>query len=244
MIQLVELVKYYGRTPALRGVNLKVEAGELFVLLGPNGAGKTTLIKILTTLLRPTAGEAYVAGLSVLRSPQAVKERIGYLPDVPELYGKLTGCELLEFLADLHRVGDRHRILELLERMELQEAAHRFVETYSLGMRKKLALAGALLHRPEVLLLDEPTGSLDPRSARVVKDLLRELCQAGTTVFMTTHILEVAAQLADRVGILDRGRLLACGAVAELLAEHRCASLEDAFLALTGTGEGPEGVSP
>lgn len=234
MIRLERLSRSYGAVLALDAVELEVREGELFVLLGPNGAGKTTTLKILATLLRPTSGTAFVDGHDVLREPGVVKRFIGYVPDAPALYDQLTGSEFLAFIADVRGVRERERIDRFLHLFELTDAAHRLLGSYSLGMRRKIALAAALLHRPKVLLLDEPTGGLDPPAARFIKDLLLELCSQGVTVLMTTHLLEVAEQMGHRVGFLHRGHLVACGTPAELKATYGESSLEDLFLKLIG----------
>lgn len=234
MIELKNLSKSYGTAIALDGLDLSVADGELFVLLGPNGAGKTTTLKILATLLRPNAGTASVDGHDAVREPDAVKRLIGYVPDTPALYDKLSGREFLSFVADVRGIRERERIERFLSLFELSDAANALIETYSLGMRKKIALAASLLHRPRALLLDEPTGGLDPQSARFMKDLLPELCSQGVAIIMTTHVLEIAERMCHRVGFLNRGKLVARGTVAELEGEHGESSLEDLFLRLTG----------
>jgi ABC-2 type transport system ATP-binding protein len=242
MIRIQGLTKTFGDLLAVDDLHLEVPAGELFGFLGPNGAGKTTTIRMLTSLLRPTAGDAWVNGFHVVHDAMEVKRSIGYLPENPFLYDKLTGREFLHFIAGLHRVPEptrTHQIDRLLELFGLTERADDLIESYSQGMRKKLALCSVLVHRPKVLFLDEPTNSLDPRSARLVKDILRELCRQGTTVFMSTHILEIAEQMCERVGIIHQGRLVAVGSLEELRAGggRADASLEELFIALTG---GPE----
>ena len=233
MIRTVALSKRYGAQDALRSLDLHVPAGELFVLLGSNGAGKTTTMNLLATLLRPTVGKAFIAGHDVVSDPFAAKAELGYLPDAPALYERLTGVEFLKFVSDLRGLQDRGRIEELLGLFDLHDAARKLIGDYSLGMRKKTAFAAAILHRPRALLLDEPTGGLDPRGARVVKDLIPSLCADGAAVLMTTHVLEVAEPLAHRVGVLHAGSLVACGAVEEVAAQSGATSLEDAFLAAT-----------
>jgi ABC-2 type transport system ATP-binding protein len=238
MIETRTLTKKYGDLIAVENLNLRVESGELFVFLGPNGAGKTTTIKILTGLLRPTSGEASVGGINVVESPLEVKKIMGYLPENPFLYDKLTGREFLQFIADMHEMQKkRNRIERFMELFELTSAADELIEGYSLGMKKKVAIGAALLHDPKVLFLDEPTGGLDPKSARMMKDLLQDMCHRGTTVFMTTHILEVAEKMCDRVGIINNGKLIKVGTIEELRSEAQktaSGSLEDIFLELTG----------
>ncbi|MEW5933240.1 MAG: ABC transporter ATP-binding protein [Bacillota bacterium] len=242
MIKTDGLCKRYGTLTAVDGLNLEVGPGELFGFLGPNGAGKTTTIRMLTGLLRPTAGRVFIGGYDVQREPVRAKALLGYVPDEPVLYEKLTGREFLTFMADLYRVdGSRRneRIPELLELFGLTERGDDLIQSYSRGMRQKVAVAGALVHEPRVLILDEPTVGLDPRSARVLKDVLRALTGRGVTVFMSTHVLEIAERMCTRVGIIDRGRLIACGTMEELRAQARedSATLEDIFLKLTGGTE-------
>ncbi|MDE0020176.1 MAG: ABC transporter ATP-binding protein [Candidatus Poribacteria bacterium] len=234
MIEARSLGKTFGEKEAVRNLNLDVGEGEMFVLLGPNGAGKTTTLKLLTTLLKPTYGHASVAGFDVFESPDEVKRRIGYVPDTPALYERLTGREFLHFIADIRGTKERASIDRSLTLFEMDENADKLIETYSHGMKKKIALSAALLHQPQVLFLDEPTGGLDPYSARLMKDLLTRLCSQGVAVFMTTHIMEIAEQLCERVGILYEADLMACGTLEELRAEHGDLSLEDIFMKVTG----------
>src|SRR6202049_1043945 len=208
------LTKHFGKLAAVRDLTLEVGAGEVFGFLGPNGAGKTTTIRMLTGLVRPTSGTALVAGYDVAREPQEVKRRVGFLAETPDLYAKLSGREFLAFMGGLYEVPPtlaRQRADRLLSLFELAEKADELVETYSHGMRQKLALAGAMLHEPPVLFLDEPTSGLDPRAARLVKDLLVALVERGHTVFLSTHVLEIAEHLCHRVGIIDHGQLMATG---------------------------------
>ena len=239
MIEVRGLTKRYAEADAVSELSFTVGAGELFVFLGPNGAGKSSTIKMLTGLLAPTSGTARIAGIDVFRQPLKLKRAIGYMAESPFLYDKLSGREFLDFIADVFGVRRRDRdarAASLLRLFELEEAADALIETYSQGMRQKVALASVLIHQPSVLFLDEPTNGLDPRSARVVKDVLRGICDRGATVFMTTHVLAVAEQMCDRVGVLHGGRLVAIGTLAELRAQEGMpgASLEDVFLHLTG----------
>lgn len=237
MIETRALTKRYGELLAVDGLNLTIAGGEIFGFLGPNGAGKTTTIKMLVGLLRPTQGQALIGGYDVQQQPLQAKALIGYLPDTPFLYEKLTGREFLRFVARLYDLDGNtagRRSDDLLQLFDLQERSDDLVQGYSHGMRQKLALAAALLHEPRVFFLDEPTVGLDPKSARQVKDLLRHLAQHGTAIFMSTHILEVAERMCDRVGIIDRGRLIACGTMAELRPTEGAGTLEDIFLQLTG----------
>ena len=247
------LSKSYGSKQAVKGVELSVPSGMLYGFLGPNGAGKTTTIKMLTGLLRPTSGSVQVAGHDMLEYPRKAKARMALVPDQPRLFDKLSAREFLEFTADVYGVDKstaRKRAGELFEMFDLSEAADQLVDGYSHGMRQKTALAAALVHEPDVLFLDEPTVGLDPASARLIKDLLRGLVDRGGTVFLTTHILEIAEALCDRVGIIKDGSILTEGTVEELRAARgsdsgtvsssASESLEEIFLGLTGSGEGRE----
>jgi len=240
LVRTVSLARRYGDFTALEGLDLAVGAGELFGFLGPNGAGKTTTLKLLTGLLAPSAGEAFVAGHSLTHAPAAARARLGFVPETPFLYDRLTAREFLALCAALYDVPRdlaERRAAALLALLELAPAADTLIEGYSHGMRQKTALAGALVHDPDVLFLDEPTVGLDPRSARVVKDLLRGLCDRGKTVFLSTHVLEIAERLCDRVGILHHGKLVALGTMQELRERARgVQSLEEIFLDLTGGG--------
>ena len=242
IVRAVGLTKSFGKLVAVRDLSLEIGAGEVFGFLGPNGAGKTTSIRMLTGLVRPTSGTAQVAGFDVTTEPREVKRRVGYVAETPYLYQKLSGREFLVFMAGLYGVPAsvaQPRLERLLELFELGDKADELVETYSHGMRQKLALAGAMLHEPPVLFLDEPTSGLDPRSARLVKDLLVALVERGHTVFLSTHVLEIAEHLCHRVGIIDHGRLVATGTLDELRrqAQREAGSLEDIFLQLTGGTE-------
>ncbi len=237
MIETQLLTKKYGDLVAVDKLDLSVNAGEIFVFLGANGAGKTTTIKMLTSLLRPTSGKAFVAGYDVEKSPMEVKKVMGYLPDEPFLYNKLTGREFLQFIADMHNIKRKNdKVDKFIELFELSSSADDLIEGYSLGMKKKIAIGAALIHDPKVLFLDEPTGGLDPKSAKTMKDLLQDIRKKGTTIFMTTHILEVAEKMCDRVGIIDHGKLIKVGTMDELRKESakNSKSLEDIFLELTG----------
>ena len=233
------LRKTYGEHVAVRGVDLTIGRGEIVAFLGPNGAGKTTTIKMLTGLLRPTSGTAAILGHDIQADALAAKALFGYVPDTPNLYGKLKGWEFLRFMARLYRVPTAEaeaRAVELLRLFDLTAAASDLIEGYSHGMSQKMALAGALVHAPRVLFLDEPTVGLDPRSARTIKDLLGQLRGQGVTVFLSTHILEIAERMADRVVIIDKGAIIAAGTVAELR-HGGSGTLEDIFLDLTGGAE-------
>jgi ABC-2 type transport system ATP-binding protein len=239
MIEAAGLQKRYGETVAVRGVDLAVYPGEIVGFLGPNGAGKTTTIKMLIGLLRPSAGTARIGGHDIQREPLAAKALLGYVPDQPYLPEKLTAREYIDLVAGLYRLepaAARGRGEELLRLFGLEERGDELLGGYSHGMRQKAALAGALLHEPRAFFLDEPTVGLDPRSARLIKDILRQVSARGTSVFMSTHILEIAERMCDRVFIIDRGAIVAAGTLDELRAGGD-ASLEDIFLNLTGGEE-------
>jgi ABC-2 type transport system ATP-binding protein len=241
LIEMRQLVKRYGEKAAVDGVSLEVHGGEIFGFLGPNGAGKTTTIKVIVGLLQPTSGTVRVGGHDVQKEPLQAKASSGYVPDEPHLYPKLTGRELLRFVGDLYGVtGEQveRRIDELLRLFDLTPAADDTIDSYRHGMRQKTALAAALVHDPKVLVLDEPTVGLDPKSARLIKDLLRQMAERGAAVFLSTHILEIAENMCDRIGIINQGRLIASGTMAELRALGKGeSSLEDIFLSLTGGAE-------
>jgi len=238
MIVAERLVKHFGDAVAVDGVDLEVYKGEIFGFLGPNGAGKTTTIRLLTGLLTPTSGRALVGGHDVALAPIAARATMAYLPDTPYLYEKLTGREFIHFVAGLYRVTPEHaarRLDELLPLFDLADRADDLIEGYSHGMRQKTLMVAALVHDPEVMFLDEPTIGLDPRSARLMRDILRRLADNGTTVFFSTHILEIAERMCDRIAIIHRGRIVAQGTMAELRQIARQnETLEDIFLEVTG----------
>jgi ABC-2 type transport system ATP-binding protein len=239
LIEIENLSKHYGDKVAVQDVNLTVRGGEIFGFLGPNGAGKTTTIKMIVGLLQPTAGTVRVAGWDVQTHPLQAKAALGYVPDQPNLYAKLTGRELLRFVGDLYSLDPAQvarRSDELLRLFDLTAAGDDTLDSYSHGMRQKMGLAAALVHDPKVLLLDEPTVGLDPKSARQIKDILRQLADRGAAVFLSTHILEIAERMCDRIGIINRGELAAMGTMAELRG-GQAGSLEDIFLSLTGGAE-------
>ncbi|MCA9935134.1 MAG: ABC transporter ATP-binding protein [Anaerolineales bacterium] len=240
MIETMGLTRRFGAVTAVSNLHLTVHPGEIYGFLGPNGAGKTTTIRMLVGLLRPSGGTAVIAGHDIQQKPLAVKRAVGYLAQSPPMYERLTGREFLRFVGGLYGLDDAicdERGAELLALLELTEKAEQLIEGYSGGMRHKLGLCAALLHRPQVLVLDEPLAGLDPYSARRVKDLLHELAGQGTTVFFSTHTLEIAERVCDRVGILQQGSLIAEGTMAELrqMAQSTAEStLEELFLQLTG----------
>ena len=245
LIETRNLVKKYGDKVAVNDVSISVNGGEVFGFLGPNGAGKTTTIKMIVGLLQPTSGTVKVAGYDVQTQPLLAKASSGYVPDTPNLYAKLSGRELLRFVGDLYNLDHQRvaqRTEELLRVLDLTEAADNTVDSYSHGMQQKASLAAALMHDPKVLVLDEPTVGLDPKSARLIKDILRQMADRGAAVFLSTHILEIAERMCDRIGIINKGELVAVGTMAELrsLGKAGEVSLEDIFLGLTGGAEEAE----
>lgn len=232
------LTKSFRHKAALNGVSFRVPRGRFFGFLGPNGAGKSTTMRILSGLLRPTGGRALVEGIDVVARPLAVKQIIGIVPEDPPLYERLTGGEYLRFCGRMYGLGTAEtvrRSAELLTFLSLEEEAGKLIIDYSQGMKKKLCLAAALIHSPKVLFLDEPLNGIDPISARVVTDLLTGLTKKGVTIFFTSHVLDVVERLCDEVAIIDRGRILAQGTLAEIRAQRdvgSATSLEDVFLKL------------
>jgi len=237
MIQLENVSKRYGNKVAVENLSLDIPTGELFAFLGPNGAGKTTTIKMMCGLLFPTTGRVRIGGHDLDREGDRARQLLSYVPDQPFLYEHLTGREFLQFIADMYgldRAHGRRRIDEVIALFQLQEFVDDLTQRYSHGMRQRTVFAAALLHEPRVLIVDEPTVGLDPRSVRLLKDLLRREANGGTTVFLSSHSLDVVEQLADRIGIIDRGRLIACGTLATLRAQSAIdGSLEDVFLKMT-----------
>ena len=241
MIELTHVSKSYnkGKIKAVDDLTLTVKPGEIFGFLGPNGAGKTTTIKMIVGLLRPDAGRIAVEGHDVATDGLAAKQVTTYVPDFPAIYERLTGLEYLNFIGDVYGVPKAERLERIgrwLETFELASAVTNPIQSYSHGMKQKIVLTAALLPAPRVMVLDEPLVGLDPRAAHQLKEMFREHCGAGKTLFFSTHIMEVAEKLCDRIGIIHKGRLVACGTMAELKAIDRTEagqSLEEIFLELT-----------
>jgi ABC-2 type transport system ATP-binding protein len=239
MIRLEQLTKRYGSFTAVDRIDLHVPRGELFGFLGPNGAGKTTTLRMIAGILRPTEGRIWLGGDDLLARPMVAKARLGFIPDRPFVYEKLTGGEFLHFVAGLYGQDGAavdKRIAELLELFELTPWRDELIEAYSHGMRQKLIISSALVHRPELIVVDEPMVGLDPKSARLLKDIFRRFVQRGGTILMSTHTLEVAEAMCDRIAIIQQGRIVARGTVPELRQQTAAGdlSLEDLFLRLTG----------
>jgi ABC-2 type transport system ATP-binding protein len=244
MIELDNVSKEYGTKRAVDGLSLHVAAGELFAFLGPNGAGKTTTIKMLCGLLFPTAGRLRIGGHDVQSDGDRARQIISYVPDQPHLYEKLTGREFMEFIRAMYGIDTalgRKRIDEMIELFDLAEFVDDLTERYSHGMKQRTVFAAALLHDPQVLIVDEPTVGLDPKNIRLFKDLLRSRVRDGMTVFMSTHSLDIAEELATRIGIVDHGRLIGLGSLDSLRKQAaRDGSLEEVFLTLTEERNGEE----
>jgi len=237
MIKLINLTKDFKTTLAVNRLNLEVAAGEIYGFIGPNGAGKTTTIRMMGGIIEPTDGKILIGGIDMSRDPVGAKKIIGFVPDRPFLYEKLTGMEFLKFIADLYRVDLRvfsRRAPELLEQFALRQWKDEIVEAYSHGMKQRLIIAAALLHDPRVMVIDEPMVGLDPEAVRMVRDILKGLAQQNVTVFVSTHTLSLAEDLCDRIGVIHKGTLLAQGTVAELnlAAKTGEARLEEVFLTL------------
>ena len=238
MIRTSELTKRFGKLAAVDRLTMEIESGELFGFLGPNGAGKTTTINMLTGLIRPTSGVASICGYDVQTQSRQAKSITGLMPDTPQLYDTLTGRQFVRLIADLYEVPPKQseeRMEGMFDMLDLRDVGGDLIKSYSYGMQKKILLVAVLIHTPRVLFLDEPTSGLDPKSARTVKEMLREQCDLGCTVFMTTHILEIAERVCDRIGIINKGRLVAVGSMNELRKQSAASnlSLEDIFLNLT-----------
>ena len=238
MIRVDNLSKHYGRLAAVESLNLEVPPGQIFGFLGPNGAGKTTTIRVMMGILKPTAGQVFLGGYDVEREPEQAKAIAGFIPDRPFIYEKLSAREFLDFVGKLHRLPPERleqRIAELLETFELSAWQDELVEGFSHGMKQRLVLCAALIHEPRILIVDEPMVGMDPKGARALKDLFRSLAEKGTTVFLSTHSISVAEEICHCIGIIHKGRLIACGTMQDLhaLAETKDGTLENVFLELT-----------
>ncbi len=236
MIRLENIEKRYGSFQALHPLNLHVRKGEVFGFLGPNGAGKTTTIRMLAGVLVPTAGRVSINGIDLVKNPIESKRHVGYIPDRPYLYDKLTAREFLQFVGGMYGISQAEiakRGEELLSENGLLDRADELIEAYSHGMKQRLVLTSSLLHRPQLLIVDEPMVGLDPHGAKRIKDQFRTIAQEGRTVFLSTHSLDVAQEVCDRVGILFKGRLIALGEVQTLLNDQSSSDLEEVFLKLT-----------
>ena len=238
MIKVNGLTKYYGNKPAAKDITFEVTKGEVFGLLGTNGAGKSTTIKMLCGLLKPTRGSIMIGNVDLNRMPLKAKSMMGYLPENPLIYDKLTGAETLELIGRLRKLSNdmiEQRVKYYAQTLDLGEQIYHEVGTYSKGMRQKLAIAMTLIHDPEMLLLDEPASGLDPRYTKLLKDWIKNLSANGRTVLLSTHIIEMAETLCDRIGIIDQGKLMAIGTVNEIQNSTGVRNLEDAFIRLIST---------
>lgn len=239
-VEMDSVSKAFGKTQALKDFSLKVESGEIKGLLGPNGSGKSTAMKIITGILRPDSGSVKVLGIDVVQRPVEAKRMLGYVPETPRLYEFLTASEYLDFVGEAYNVKPsvrKERVDELLSALQMDEHVNELMSGFSQGMKQKIAIVAALVHKPKVLVLDEPLNGLDPRSARFVKMLLNRLAKEGVAILFSTHILEIAEAVCDRVTIVHQGEVLAEGGVNELrmMAGMSGSSLEDVFLKLTGS---------
>jgi ABC-2 type transport system ATP-binding protein len=241
-VELKNVVKRYSEIIAVDNIDLTIKKGEIFGLLGPNGSGKSTTLKMLIGLVQPDSGSVNVLGAEVQKDPVTVKQQVGYVPESPRLYEFLTGIEYLDFIGDVYGMQaeeKKNRINEYLKALQLEGREGDMITGYSDGMKQKIALISAFLHRPKLLIMDEPLSALDPRSARIIKDFLNQLKTQGVTTIMSTHVLEIAQAVCDRVGIMYQGKILALGDMKELrqMAKLPDSGLEDIFLKLTGTGD-------
>jgi len=238
MIELKNLTKKFGEIVAVNRLNLSVSEGEIFGFIGPNGAGKTTTLRMMSGILAPTEGSIMIDGINMARQPEKAKQRMGYIPDRPFLYEKLTGIEFLRFTADLFGVEDglfKEESESLLKKFSIYDWRDELIESYSHGMKQRLIISAALLHEPKALIIDEPMVGLDPAGIRMMKNLFRDLSEKGTTLFMSTHTLSVAENICDRIGVIHKGKLIAIGTVEDLKDSARVeeGDLEKVFLILT-----------
>jgi ABC-2 type transport system ATP-binding protein len=241
-VNLQNVTKRYNELVAVNNISLTINTGEIFALLGPNGSGKSTTLKMLMGLVTPTQGSVNVLGIDVQKDAVAIKRQVGYVPESPNVYEFLTGIEYLDFIADIYGIPPaekQQRINEYLKALQLEGREGDMINSYSDGMKKKISLISAFLHKPKLLILDEPLNALDPRSARIVKDYLNSLKAQGVTTILSTHVLEIAEAVCDRIGIMYQGNILALGTMSELrqMSKMESSGLEDIFLKLTGTGD-------
>ncbi|TCK98611.1 ABC-2 type transport system ATP-binding protein [Natranaerovirga hydrolytica] len=241
MLKVEGLIKDYGKVRAVNDITFTAKPGEIYGFLGHNGAGKSTTIKVSSGLLKPTQGQVSICGYDIVKEPIEAKKNLGYVPETPFLYDKLTGAEFLELIYGVYQpettaIERQNRVKEMLEEIELVEKGQDLIGSYSQGMRRKIALCSGFIHNPKVVLLDEPTIGLDASSAKVAKDLFRKHADEGNTLLLTTHIMEIAEKLCDRIGIISQGKIIIEGTI-EALKEsakgHNCESLEDLFLYFT-----------
>ncbi|MFW5791015.1 MAG: ABC transporter ATP-binding protein [Bacillota bacterium] len=236
MIELKNVSKVYdGKKEAVKNLNMEIDQGEIFGFLGPNGAGKTTTLRMITGILAPTEGDILVNGINVRNEPLKAKKSFTYVPDHPDIFNSITGIDYLNFIADIYEVSVEKRqkkIEKLTGEFEIYNDLGKMINSYSHGMKQKLLISGALLPEPEIFILDEPIGGLDPRSARILKDLMREHCNQGGTILFSSHLLEIVENICDRVGIIKEGRLIACDSLKKIKAKSD-SSLEDIFMELT-----------
>ncbi|MFQ5485996.1 MAG: ABC transporter ATP-binding protein [Desulfobacterales bacterium] len=242
MIELQHLTKNYSKTVAVNDLTLNIPTGEVFGFIGPNGAGKTTTIKMMGGILEPSSGVVLICGINMKTEPERAKSKIGFIPDRPYIYEKLTGMEFLNFTADLYEVNNDafiQKAHEKLDMFSLSEWSNELIEAYSHGMKQRLIMAAALLHDPEVIIVDEPMVGLDPAGIKMVKELFRDLSSEGVTIFMSTHSLNVAEDVCDRIGIINSGKLIATGAIEDLRrhADVMDVDLEQVFMRLTQENE-------
>ncbi|MBW1814609.1 MAG: ABC transporter ATP-binding protein [Deltaproteobacteria bacterium] len=238
MIELKELTKKYADYTAVDHLSLNVDKGEIYGFIGPNGAGKTTTIKMLGGLLEPTSGSVFISGINMSEHPEKAKSKIGFIPDRPYLYEKLTGMEFLRFTADLYHVDVKvffKKAKENLNMFSLTDWSNELIESYSHGMKQRLIMSAALLHDPEVIIVDEPMVGLDPVAIKLVKELFKDLATKGITIFMSTHTLKIAEDICDRIGVIHKGTLIAKGTIDDLKREAQVthADLEQVFINLT-----------
>ncbi|MBS3938497.1 MAG: ABC transporter ATP-binding protein [Peptococcaceae bacterium] len=237
ILNVQNLSKCYGKFTAVNDISFDIKPGEVFGFLGPNGAGKTTTMKVCTGLLKPTKGFVTVSGFDIVKQSVEAKSQFGYVPDNPFLYDKLSGREFIYFVSRLYnQYPSEQKIKELFDSFEISDKIDELIQTYSRGMRQKVALISALIHNPKILFLDEPTANLDPRSVRLTKDIFRVMTKKGGSVFLSTHVMEIAERLCDRIGVIHNGKLIAYNSVSELKkqASGETPTLEDVFFELTG----------